>query len=129
MDELNREETNDDPVIPHSMWQPALWEFFLSSAEEDSEVYNLPAIEREDSEIFEQIAEQVLILEQLGDARQSEIERSYRRLIGLFEQWRWRRKGCAEEELILDEHGDVIGVLLHERHFVGPQKAAYLALG
>jgi hypothetical protein len=31
-------------------------------------------------------------------------------------------KGCAEEEMILDEHGDVIGVLLHERHFVGPQK-------
>ena len=36
-------------------------------------------IDREDSEIFEQIAEQVLILEQLGDARQSEIERAYRR--------------------------------------------------
>jgi hypothetical protein len=78
-DDRTCEETSKiDPVIPREMWRSAVWEFFLRSAEEDSEVYNLPAIEREDSEIFEQIAEQVLILEQLGDARQSETERSLR---------------------------------------------------
>ena len=33
-----------------------------------------------------------------------------------------RSKGCAEEEMVFDEDGDVIAVLLHERHFVGPQK-------
>lgn len=78
-DELTCADTSElDPIIPHKVWWSAVWDFFLSSAEEDSEVYNLPAIDREDSEIFEQIAEQVLILEQLGDARQSEIDRSYR---------------------------------------------------
>jgi hypothetical protein len=73
--------TNDDPIIPREVWRPIIWSFFLQLAQEYPETYNIVAIQRDDPEMFHRIAEQDEALERLGDARRSEIESTYRRLL------------------------------------------------
>jgi len=110
---MTDEETSKiDPVIPIEVWRPVVWDLFLRMAD-----YNLVVILLDDPEMLHRIAEKSLALERLGAARRSVIEDTFYRLHGVLTRDYWHRQGFGADEMLLDEDGDVVAVMLPERFF------------